>query len=119
MKNNLINFAITVLLAVLLSQFLPWWSVMVAAFITSIFISLKHSAVFFVPFLAVGVFWLAYAWGLANNNNFILTQKLATLFQMEGNATLLLLITALIGGVAAGVTAIFGKQCRQLVMGDR
>lgn len=118
MKRNFINFVATLLLAILLSQFLPWWSVMLAAFITSFFIALKRIAVFMVPFLAIGVFWLAYAWGLASSNDFILTKKLAVLFPLDGNTTLLLLVTALIGGIAAGITGIFGKEFNMLIRGS-
>ncbi len=58
MKTNIINFVITIILALLLSLYLPWWSVMVAGFVSALFFSLKKAAVFFVPFLAV--FWGAW-----------------------------------------------------------
>lgn len=115
MNKSLINFIVTVIVAVILSQFLPWWSVMVAAFITALFFSLKRTAVFFVPFLAILLFWTVYAFWLGNANDFILSKKIAVLLPLGGNAFLLIAVTGLIGGLAAGVAALFGKQCSLLV----
>lgn len=115
MKNNLINFIVTLIIAVILSQFLPWWHVMVAGFVSSLFFSLERSAVFFIPFLAIFLFWIAYAFWLSNANDFILAQKIAVLLPLGGNSSALLLITGLIGGFSAGVSALLGKQFSLLV----
>lgn len=115
MKTNLINFIATIIIALLLSQFLPWWSVMLASFITAVLFSLKKSAVFFVPFLAITVFWMAYAFWLSSSNDFTLSKKIAVLLPLQGNPYLLILVTGLIGGIAAGIAAIFGKQCASLL----
>ncbi|MDD7887210.1 hypothetical protein [Flavivirga sp. 57AJ16] len=117
MKKNILNFIATIVLALILSLFLPWWSVMVAAFITSLFFSLKRSAVFFMPFLAITLLWIAHAFWLSNANDFILANKIAVLLPLNGNPYLLLLLTGFIGGLAAGVTAVFGKQSLVLIKG--
>lgn len=110
MKNNLINFVITLIIAVILSQFLPWWHVMVAGFVSALFVSLKRAAVFFIPFLAIFLFWTVYAFWLSNANAFILAEKIAVLLPLGGSSSALLLVTGLIGGFSAGVAALFGKQ---------
>lgn len=115
MKKNSINFIITIVLAVILSQFLPWWCVMLASFISALFIPLKKAAVFFVPFIAITLFWMAYAWFLSNTNDFILAKKIAVLLYLEGNTYLLILITGIIGGLAAAISAVFGKQVSSLL----
>ena len=115
MNKSLLNFILTILLALLLSQFLPWWSVMVAAFVTALFLSLKRVAVFFVPFLAIFLFWAIYAFWLGNPNDFILSKKIAILLPLGGNPLLLILVTGIVGGLAAGVAALFGKQCSLLI----
>ncbi len=101
----------TVFLAIILSLFLPWWSVMIAGFISALFFSLSKASVFFVPFLAILLFWSLYAFVVSANNDFILAQKIAVLLPLSGNPYLLILVTGLIGGLAAGIAAIFGKQC--------
>lgn len=115
MKKNIINFIITIVLAIILSQFLPWWSVMISGFLSAVLIPLKKASVFFVPFLAIALFWMVYTWSLSSANDFILAKKIATLLMLEGNAYLLILITGVIGGLAAGISAIFGKQVSLLL----
>ncbi|MFD1062500.1 hypothetical protein ACFQ1Q_04520 [Winogradskyella litorisediminis] len=110
MKRNSINFIITIILAIILSQFLPWWSVMLASFISSLGIPLKRFAVFLVPFLAIALFWIIYSWSLSSANDFILAKKIGVLLTIGENAYLLILITGIIGGLASGVSALFGKQ---------
>lgn len=109
------SFIITIGITIVLSYFLPWWSVMVAAFLASLLIPLKKSAVFFVPFLAITVLWLVQAYYLSSANEFILAKKIAVLFPLNGNQYLLLLATGIIGGIAAGVSALFGKQCSTML----
>lgn len=115
MKKNLINFIATIIIALLLSMVLPWWSVMLASFITAILFSLRKSAVFFVPFFAIVLFWMVYAFWLSNANDFTLSKKIAVLLPLEGNPYLLILVTGIVGGLAAGIAGIFGKQCAMLL----
>lgn len=115
MKKNVINFIATFIIALLLAQVLPWWSVMLASFLTAIIFTLKKSAVFFVPFLAIAIFWMLYAFWLSNANDFMLSKKIAVLLPLQGNPYLLILVTGIVGGLAAGIAAIFGKQCALLL----
>jgi len=115
MSRNTFNFIATIIIALLLSQFLPWWAIMVAAFATSLFITLKRFAVFSVPFLAIFIFWLVYSYMLSSGNDFILAKKIAVLLPLNGNAYLLMLVTGLVGGIAAGIAGILGKQCSLLL----
>lgn len=115
MRINILNFLTTIILTLIISQFLPWWSVMVAAFIASLLFSLKRSAIFFVPFLAIALLWMTHAYVLSSANDFILAKKIATLLPLGGNAYLLIFVTGIIGGIAAGISGVFGKQCATLL----
>ncbi len=110
MTKNIINFIATIVLAYVLSLFLPWWSVMTAALATSLFISLKKAAVFFVPFLAIVIFWFVLSYFLSSANDFTLAKRIAVLLPLSGNPYVLMLVTCIVGGLAAGIAAIFGKQ---------
>jgi len=114
MRKNSINFIATAALALILSQFLPWWSVMVASFITALFISLKRSAVFFVPFLAVLLLWISQTIIFSSTNDYILAKKIALLLPLNGNAYLLILVSGIVGGLSAGISAVFGKQVKEM-----
>ena len=114
MNKNVLNFISTILIAIVFSFFLPWWSVMLAAFIAGLLINLKKAAVFFIPFIAIGLFWSVYAFILSSSNDFIMAKKIAVLFPLGGNPYVLILVTGLIGGLAAGVAGILGNQFKNL-----
>ena len=110
MNKNIINFTATIVLALVLSLFLPWWSVMTAALTTALFIPLKKVAVFFVPFIAILLFWIVYSFILSSGNDYTLAKRIAVLLSIGENPYILILITGVVGGLAAGIAAIFGKQ---------
>ena len=114
-RKQLINFVATIVLAFILAQFLPWWSIMVTGFVTAMFFSLKRAAVFVVPFLAIFFFWSIYAYMISSKNDFILAKKISELFSLGGNEYLLILVTGVVGGLAAGIAAILGKQMSLMV----
>ena len=113
-----VNLIITALLSIVLNLFLPWWSIMLAAFITGFVIDLKGSAVFLAPFLGVLFLWMVYGYLLSSANDFILSTKIANLLPLGGNVMLLTLITGVVGGIAAGVAGFSGKQLKMMMSRD-
>ena len=114
MSSSIKSFTLSLLLAIILSQFLPWWSVMLATFISGFSISLKKTSIFFIPFSSIAVFWMGYAWYLGSSNDFILAKKIAILLPLNGNSIILILITGIVGGISAGISGFFGTECRKL-----
>ena len=103
---------LTVVLALVFSFVLPWWSVMLAAFLAGAIVRLRNVSAFFVPFLAIALFWIVYAWALSSSNDFILANRISVLLPLKGNTYLLFLLTGVVGGLSAGVAAVFGNQVR-------
>ncbi|MAD96843.1 MAG: hypothetical protein CMB99_05885 [Flavobacteriaceae bacterium] len=114
MIRNITNLIATIVLAYLLSMVLPWWSIMLAAFITSVLIPLKKGLVFFIPFFAIQIYWGAYCYSLSSANDFTLAAKISELLTLGGNPYKLIIATAIIGGIAAGISGVFGKQLSTL-----
>ena len=85
MNRNISNFSLTILLAFTFSFFLPWWSIMLASFISSLIISLKKIMVFLIPFFAVFIYWAVYSYLLSSSNDFILAKKISDLFNIGGS----------------------------------
>jgi len=112
MNKKIINFVFTLILAYVLGLILPWWSVMISALVTAFIFPLKKVAVFIIPFLAIALLWIVQSWLLSSSNDYTLAKKIATLLQLGGNPFLLICVTGIIGGIAAGIAAIFGKQCK-------
>jgi hypothetical protein len=118
MNKKIINFIATIVIALIFSQFLSWWSIMLSAFLIAFLIPLKKAAVFIVPFLAIALLWIVQSWILSSANDYILAKKIATLLPLGGNPFVLILVTGIIGGIAAGIAAAFGKQC-QILFGNK
>jgi len=114
MKKTSLNFALTLLLGLFLSFFLPWWSGMLAALIVGAIVRLRKAAAFVVPFSAIALLWLVNAYWLSSANDFILAEKITVLLQIENNLFLLFLVTGLIGGLSAGFAGLLGNQINQL-----
>lgn len=110
MNTKIKNFIATLLLAVPLSFVLPWWSVMLAAFIASVLFPLEKGVTFFTPFCAILLFWGVHAFLLSSANDFVLAKKIATLLNLGGSPYLLIIATGTIGGLAAGISAMLGKE---------
>lgn len=111
MNKNITNFIATIILALVFSLFsMEWYSVMLAALFAALSVPLKKAAVFFVPFLAILLFWVIYSYILSSANDFTLAKRIAVLLPLEGNPFVLILVTGIVGGLAAGITAVFGKQ---------
>ena len=87
---------------------------MVAGFVSALFFSLKKAAVFFVPFFAIFCFWTVYAFMVSRGNDFTLAKKIAVLLTLGGNPYVLILVTGSVGGLAAGISALLGKQLNLL-----
>lgn len=73
-------------------------------------------AVFSAAFLAMALCWLAVAAYIDFQNEQILSQRIADLFRLSGSLPLLL-VTAVIGGLMAGVAALGASALSRLLTG--
>jgi hypothetical protein len=55
---------------------------------------------------------------LSSANDFTLAKRISVLLPLGGNPYLLILVTGIIGGIAAGFAAIFGKQLSLAIKKD-
>ncbi len=106
MKFILKLFLITITCYFLLEEY-PWWTVIVIAFIVSVTIKTNGFSSFSSSFLAIAGLWFYKAYTIDMETNSLLTNKIAELF-MINNAFLIIIITALIGGLAAGFGGLTG-----------
>jgi hypothetical protein len=109
----LIKFILIALLTVLFEQFLPWWSIALAAFLGGLIIKTKGINAFLAGALGVGLVWIWVAWRIDFRTDSILTAKMAGLFQME-NKNLMIALTVLIGSVVGAFSAWTGHNFRSL-----
>ncbi len=105
-----VSSLITAALAFSLGLFLPWWSIAIAGFLTGFFIPQQKFLAFLSAFIGVFVFWGGLAFYISFANNHILAQKIAMLIIKNNNPFMLIALTALIGGITAGITAFTARS---------
>ena len=111
------KFLISLILIALLSfaacLYLPWWSIAVAAFIVAVVIPQHPGKAFLAGFLALFFLWGTLSYWISTRNENILAHKLSVLILKMDNPFVLMLATALIGGLVAGFAALSGSFLRK------
>lgn len=114
------KFLAVVILSILLgylvfifNNVLPWWSVAMAAFIAAAAVPLKPWLSFVAGFFGIFLLWGALAFWLDKENAGVLSAKMAQVLPFNGNTTLLMLATALVGGLLGGFAALTGAFMRK------
>lgn len=102
-------------LSFLLQLWLPWWIVMAVPFLLCLWKSRTAGGAFLTSFLAIFSQWLITALFIHVRSGGIMSQRVADLLQI-GSPALLLLVSALAGGLAAGLAGWAGRECRNLVL---
>ncbi len=108
----LVAIILTALLSFVFGLYLPWWSIAIAAFITTLLIPLRASRGFISGFIGVFILWAILAWWIDVKNQHILSKKVAEVFPLGGSSFLLILVTAIIGALVGGFAAMSGSYLR-------
>lgn len=93
----------------------PWWMFAIGAFIAGVSIKQKAYAAFFAGFLSVFLLWGFLTWQMNAANQGLFSTKMATILQLGGSSSLLILLSAAIGGITAGLAAATGSFLRKKV----
>jgi hypothetical protein len=99
--------------------FLPWWSIALVAFLVSLLINQSIGFGFISGFLGVFLLWALLAVWIDTKNDGILSHKIAQLFPLGGSSALLILVTAMVGGLVAGFAAMAGSSLRSTLIKRR
>ena len=108
-----ISLILTILLSFAACLFLPWWGIAIAAFVVAALIPQKPFKAFLTGFIALFLLWGGLSFWISNNNNHILAHKVSQLILKMDNPYLLILATALIGAIVAGLAALAGSYMRK------
>ncbi|HEX6335070.1 MAG TPA: hypothetical protein VFZ78_12635 [Flavisolibacter sp.] len=93
-----------------LGMFLPWWSIAIAAFAVS-FVFIRHlGSAFLSGFAGIFLLWIVVALWIDTRNQGILSSKVAQIIPLGGSGLLLVLVTALLGGLVGGCAAVAGSS---------
>ena len=111
------KFTVVVLLTALLGYAAPlyfsWWSFAVTSFIIALFVHQKVWAAFGATFLGLFLLWAIMALMIDSANDHLLSQKIAMILPLHGSSELLILMTALVGGLVSGFAGLTGSLARK------
>lgn len=111
------KFIIVVLLTALLGYAAPlyftWWSFAVTSFIIALLVQQRAWVAFAATFLGLFLLWAIMALMIDSANDHLLSQKIATILPLHGSSELLILITALAGGLVSGFAGLTGSLARK------
>ena len=79
--------------------YLEWWSIGVVAFVVCLLIPQKPGYGFLAGFLGIFILWALVATWIDISNKNILSHKISVLLKIGGSSVLLILVTALVGGL--------------------
>src|SRR4051812_48572077 len=108
----LLSVLLTAALSFLAGLFLPWWSIALIAFAVALLIPQRIPTAFLSGFLGIFLFWGGLALWIDTGNEGILSRKIAELLPLGGESLLLILVTALVGGLVGGFAAMSGSSLR-------
>ena len=110
--NFLKQLVATMVLCLALQYFFPWWTLVIGAAAAGYWAGNKGIVSFGAGFLGVALLWLITAMMINAQTNSILTEKVARLFPTQ-SSSLLLLLTALVGGLCGGFAGLTGALVRK------
>jgi hypothetical protein len=107
-----LSIILTSLLAFAGGLWLPWWCIAIAGFISGIMIGQSPGKSFLGGFTGIFLLWCLLAWWIEIQNSSILSHKIAMILPLNGNSFLLILVTAIVGGLVGGFAAVTGSFLR-------
>lgn len=104
---------LTAILSFAAGLYLPWWSIAIVAFVVALLIPQQAWKAFLGGFIGIFLLWGILAWWINQENQGILSKRIAELLPLNGSAIVLILITAFAGGLVAGLAALSGNFLRR------
>ncbi len=108
----LLSVLLIAALGYLAGLWLPWWSIAVVAFLVTLLIPQSPGTGFLSGFLGIFIMWAIVAFWIDIQNESILSRKIAELLPLGGSSILLVLVTAIVGGLVGGFAGMAGSSIR-------
>lgn len=105
----LLSVLLTAVLSFIAGLFLPWWSIAIIAFGVALLLRPRPASGFLAGFLGILLLWGLLAFWIDQRNQGILSSKVARLFSLGESPLLIILVTAVVGGLVGGFAALTGS----------
>lgn len=111
---SILGFLIIIISGYFAQMFLVWWSIAAIAFLIGFLMRNRANSSFWTGFFAVFCLWGAMAFWLNMQNEGVLAARLGDLFG-GSPSIVLVLVTALLGGILGGMSTMTGSLGRDWV----
>ncbi|WP_395625706.1 hypothetical protein [Daejeonella sp.] len=112
-------FLLIAIISLILQLFLPWWIIAPVAFALAAWRANSGKNAFFSAFLAIFTLWIIVGLIHTLPNENILANRVAGMLTLPLNSfnwLIVLLISGIIGGIAAGFSALAGRYAKEAFM---
>jgi hypothetical protein len=99
----------------LFSQALPWWAFAVGAFVAGVSVSQKAFVAWLAGFAGVALVWLVLTYMANDANEGVLAKRMVQVFKMGTSPVVMVLMSALVGGLVGGFACMTGTALRRRV----
>ena len=107
------SIILTALLAFAVGLFeFPWYGFALTTFIVFAAIPQSTGKSFVAGFVTIFILWAVLALRIDFANEHLLSKKIAEIFPLKGSYVLLILVTAIVGGLVGGMSALTGSLLR-------
>jgi len=110
------KFFIAIVLTALLGHaaplFFAWWSFAITSFIVAFFIHQKSGKAFVSGFFGIFLLITIHAFLLDYQNDHLLAKKVAEIFSLGKSSLAIILVSAFINALIAGLAALSGSLAR-------
>ena len=89
-----------------------WWSFAFVALLVALLVHQRAGKAFLAGFLGLFILWFVLIFWVDSSNGGILSGKIASLLPLGGSSWVLMVVTAIIGGLIAGFAAMSGSYLR-------
>ena len=101
------------ILSLILGYLLPWWIIAPVAFGAAFLFEEKAGRSFLLSFLTIFIYWGVFAFYIDMQNDSILSNRMSNMIMGSDGSFLMILITALIGGLVAGLAGMSGSLLKK------
>jgi hypothetical protein len=115
MKYSLGLILVFVVVGVLIGMYLPWYAMGISAAVIAYIVGMKPKGSFVIGFAAGVILWVLAAYYTALGHPSSLPGRMAELLPLQGQVSLLYVVTGLIGGLTTGLWVWTGARLRQKV----
>lgn len=92
---------------------LPWWLFAITSLIVAVCIHQRPGKAFLAGFLGLFLLWGVLCFMKDAANDHILATKVAGILPLGGSYIVIILVTALVGGLVSGFAAMSGSYLRK------